>query len=158
MMRRNLMVMSCLLLLAGGCGSKFAGEWVEEGTYDKQGVFQETQGQRRLALKFEPPSTVRFGTLVNRARIVDSQSVQTDTYMTMQDRQVAGFGSVMARVRDGYLVATISGDIVMRFSRVTGQSVFPPAAVLPSLAKASEQSQPQPELTTGTPDKNALGG
>jgi hypothetical protein len=135
MMRRNLMVMSCLLLFAGGCGSKFAGEWVEEGSYDKAGIFTETQGQRRLALKFEPPATVRYGTLVARAGVVDHQSMQMDTYMTLQDRQVAEFGSVIARVRNGYLVATIGGDIVMRFSRVTGKTVFPPAAVLPSLAK-----------------------
>ena len=47
---RNLWVLSCLLLLAGGCGSKFAGEWVEEGSFDENGVFQQTTGQRRLAL------------------------------------------------------------------------------------------------------------
>jgi hypothetical protein len=153
-MRRKLMILSCLVLFAGGCGSRFAGEWVEEGSYGKDGVFQEARGQRRLALKFEPPCTVRFGTLVDRARVVDSQSVQTDTYMTLQDRQVAEFGSVMARVRDGYLVATIGGDIVMRFSRVTGKSVFPPVAVLPSLAQADEPTPREPVAK----EDSAVGG
>jgi len=132
---RRLVIVLCLLLVATGCGSKFAGEWVEEGSYDEQGVFREATGQRRLALQFTPPSTVRYGALVHRAGVVDHQSVQTDTYMTMQNRSVAEFGSVIARVRDGKLVATISGDIVTVFGRVKGQSIFPPAAVLPSLAK-----------------------
>jgi len=137
-MRRNLMVLSCLLLLVGGCGSKFAGEWVEEGMYDESGVFQEAKGQRRLALRFDPPATVRFGTLVNRAGIVDQQSVQTDTYLTMQNRTVAEFGSVIARVDRGRLLATIGGDYVMRFERVRGKRVFPPAVYLPSLVKGDD--------------------
>ena len=147
----RLALLSCLLIMAGGCGSKFAGEWVESGTYDKNGVFTAAQGQRRLALQFTPPSTVRFGTLVDRGRVVDSQSVQTDTYMTLQNREVAEFGSVMARVKDGFLVATIGGDIVMRFDRVKGQSVFPPAAVLPSLAKVA----PPPLAPEAPPEKVA---
>jgi hypothetical protein len=130
--------MSCLLLLAGGCGSKFAGEWIEEGSYDKDGVFQEASGQRRLALRFDPPATVRYGALVNRAGVVDQQSVQTDTYLTMQNRTVAEFGSVIARVDRGRLLATIGGDYVMRFQRVTGKRVFPPAVFLPSLAKVDD--------------------
>jgi hypothetical protein len=134
---RNLWVLSCLLLLASGCGSKFAGEWVEEGSYDEKGVFQEATGQRRLALRFDPPATVRYGALVNRAGVVDQQSVQTDTYLTMQDRTVAEFGSVIARVDRGRLLATIGGDYVMRFERVRGKRVFPPAVYLPSLAKAN---------------------
>jgi hypothetical protein len=144
-MRRNLMVLSCLLLLAGGCGSKFAGEWVEEGMYDENGVFQEAKGQRRLALRFDPPATVRFATLVNRAGVVDQQSVQTDTYLTMQNRTVAEFGSVIARVDRGRLLATIGGDYVMRFERVRGKRVFPPAVYLPSLVKAQEQTPLQSE-------------
>ena len=144
-MRRNLMVLSCLLLLSGGCGSKFAGEWVEEGMYDENGVFQEAKGQRRLALRFDPPATVRFATLVNRAGVVDQQSVQTDTYLTMQNRTVAEFGSVIARVDRGRLLATIGGDYVMRFERVRGKRVFPPAVYLPSLVKAQEQTPLQSE-------------
>ena len=60
----------------------------------------------------------------------------------------------MARVRDGYLVATIGGDIVMRFSRVTGKSVFPPVAVLPSLAQADEPTPREPLVT----EDSAVGG
>ncbi|MGB7158566.1 MAG: hypothetical protein WBD40_10905 [Tepidisphaeraceae bacterium] len=143
-MRGSILTCGLLLLgLAGGCGSRFAGEWVEEGSYDQQGVFREATGQRRLALKFEPPSTVRYGTLVHRAGAVDHQSVQMDTYMTLQNREVAEFGSVIARVDRGRLVATIGGDIVTVFARVRGKSVFPPAAVLPSLAKASETYKPE---------------
>jgi hypothetical protein len=149
-------VMSCLLLLAGGCGSRFAGEWVEEGSYNKEGVFQEATGQRRLALRFEPPSTVRYGTLVARAGVVDHQSMQVDTYMTLQNREVAEFGSVIARVDRGRLVATIGGDIVTRFERVRGKSVFPPVAVLPSLAQAAEP--PQAEAVATVPDESGIGG
>ena len=133
---RNLMLMSCLLLLgATGC-SRFAGEWIEEGSYGPDGVFQEASGQRRLALRFDPPATVRYGAFVNRGGVVDHQSVQTDTYLTMQGRKVAQFGSVIARVDRGRLLATIGGDVVTRFERVRGKRVFPPAMVLPSLAKA----------------------
>ena len=138
-MRRDLMVMSCLLLLlllAGGCGSRFAGEWVEEGSYGKDGTFQEATGQRRLALKFDPPATVRYGAFVQRAGVVDQQSVQEDTYITLQDRKVAEFGSMIARVDRGRLIATIGGDVVTRFQRVTGKSVFPPQVYLPSLAQS----------------------
>ena len=144
-MRRNLMVMSCLLLLlpAGGCGSKFAGEWIEEGSFDEDGVFQEATGQRRLALRFDPPATVRYGAFVQRGGVVDHQSVQTDTYLTMQNRSVAQFGSMIARVDRGRLIATISGDVVTRFERVRGKRVFPPAVVLPSLAKDDEQRPTQ---------------
>ena len=134
-MRRNLLVMSCLLLLAGGCGSKFAGEWVEEGSFDEDGVFQEASGQRRLALRFDPPSTVRYGAFVQNGGVVDHQSVQTDTYLTMQNRNVAQFGSMIARVDRGRLIATIGGDVVTRFERVRGKRVFPPAVYLPSLVK-----------------------
>jgi hypothetical protein len=141
---RNLIVVSCLLLFAGGCGSRFAGEWVEEGSYDEKGVFKESTGQRRIALRFEPPATVRYGALVSRAGVVDQQSVQTDTYLTMQGRTVAEFGSVIARVDRGRLLATIGGDYVMRFERVRGKRVFPPAVYLPSLAKAEEPTPAVP--------------
>ncbi len=117
------LTLSCIvlmLMLTGGCGSRFAGEWVEEGSYDEEGIYHEASGQRRLALKFEPPATVRYGTLVHRVGTVDHQSVQTDTYMTLQNREVAEFGSVIARVDRGRLVATIGGDIVTRFARVRG--------------------------------------
>ncbi len=133
----------CIALVAIGCGSRFAGEWVEEGSYDEQGGFTEAAGQRRLALRFEPPATVRYGAFVNRGGVVNQQSVQTDTYFTMQGRQVAQFGSIIARVDRGRLVATIGGDVVTRFERVRGKRVFPPVAVLPSLARGElEQVEP----------------
>ncbi len=131
-----------LLLLATGCGSRFAGEWVEEGSYDSDGVFREAEGPRRLALRFDPPATVRYGAFVNRAGVVDQQSVQTDTYFTMQNREVAQFGSIIARVDRGRLIATIGGDVVTRFERVRGKRVFPPVVALPSLAKADEVATP----------------
>jgi hypothetical protein len=139
-MRGSIWTCGVVLLLAtsSGCGSRFAGEWVEEGSYDQDGVFREATGQRRLALRFVPPATVRYGAFVERAGVVDHQSVQTDTYMTLQDRKVAQFGSMIARVDRGRLVATIGGDVVTRFERVRGKSVFPPVAVLPSLAKADD--------------------
>ena len=134
---RNLTLTSCLLLLVAATGcSRFAGEWIEEGSYGPDGVFKEATGQRRLALRFDPPATVRYGAFVNRGGVVDHQSVQTDTYLTMQGRRVAQFGSITARVDRGRLIATIGGDVVTRFERVRGKRVFPPAMVLPSLAKS----------------------
>lgn len=140
----SLILVSCLLLAAGGC-SRFAGEWVEEGSYDPDGVFREAEGQRRLALRFDPPATVRYGAFVQRAGVVDHQSVQTDTYFTMQGRRVAQFGSMIARVDRGRLIATVGGDVVTRFERVRGKRVFPPAMVLPSLAKLQDQTPVQHE-------------
>src|SRR3712207_6889549 len=50
---RNLMLMSCLLLLgATGC-SRFAGEWIEEGSYGADGVFKEATGQDRKSTPSE---------------------------------------------------------------------------------------------------------
>jgi hypothetical protein len=133
-----------LLLAATGCGSHFAGEWVEEGSFDQDGVFHAATGERRLAFRFEPPATVRYGALINRAGVVDHQSVQSDTYLTMQNRRVAEFGSVIARVDRGRLIATIAGDVVTRFERVRGPRVFPPVAVLPSLSKANDVDEMTP--------------
>ncbi len=144
---RNLMLMSCLLLFtATGC-SRFAGEWIEEGSYGPDGVFKEATGQRRLALRFDPPATVRYGALVTRVGVVDQQSVQTDAYLTMQNRRVAQFGSIIARVDRGRLMATIGGDVVTRFERVRGKRVFPPAVSLPSLAKAPEPATIESEAS-----------
>jgi hypothetical protein len=155
MRRRTLMALSCLLLLAGGCGSKFAGEWVEEGSFDDDGIFQEATGQRRLALRFDPPSTVRYGAFVQNGGVVDHQSVQTDTYITMQNRNVAQFGSMIARVDRGRLIATIGGDVVTRFERVRGKRVFPPAVYLPSLAQGQPKHSEAIAITT---EVNAAGG
>ncbi len=140
-MRSVLLIVCLLSITATGC-SRFAGEWIEEGSYGPDGVFKEATGQRRLALRFDPPATVRYGALVTRVGVVDQQSVQTDAYLTMQNRRVAQFGSIIARVDRGRLMATIDGDVVTRFERVRGKRVFPPAVSLPSLAKAEERAAP----------------
>jgi hypothetical protein len=139
---KTIAVVICNLLLvfaAVGCAS-FPGEWLEEGTVNANGSVSPVEGERRAALRFEWPSTVRYGAYDNLARVVDHQAVQTDTYFTMQWGTMAQFGATKARVKGDTLDAYIGGDITRRFRRVKGNSIFPPAVIVPSLAK----HQPRP--------------
>src|SRR4051812_28090655 len=101
-------MMGCLVMLAAvsGC-SKFAGEWLEEGILARDGSFNAVDGDRRSALKFEWPSTVRYGKYVNAAGAVDEQGLQYDTYFTMEDGNVAQFGSTIARVHGDRLTTYV---------------------------------------------------
>ena len=134
---------SCLLAVLTGCAS-FPGEWLEEGTVNADGSVTPIEGERRAALRFEWPSTVRYGAYDNLARVVDHQAVQTDTYFTMQWGKVAQFGATKARVKGNTLDAYVGGDMIRRFRRVKGDSIFPPAVIVPSLAKAGEAPTIEP--------------
>jgi hypothetical protein len=82
---RSIAAVTCgallVLLLAGGCAS-FPGEWVEVGTLSPDGSVQPVEGERRAALQFIWPSTVRYGAYDNLAKVVDHEVVQQDTYLT----------------------------------------------------------------------------
>lgn len=126
-----------LIAVSSGC-SRFAGEWVQDGTIDRDGVFSPIENDSRLALKFTPPSTVRTGRYLVPAGVVDRESTSFETYFTMKHRTVAQVNGMSLRVRDGYLIGYVSGDTQLRFKKMKGASIFPPAAVLPSLAENPE--------------------
>ena len=48
--KRILLAALVLLPLAGGCGSRFAGEWVQESEVDGEGMLAPITGSRRMAL------------------------------------------------------------------------------------------------------------
>ena len=144
---------SCLLLLfaASGC-SRFAGEWIEEGTLARDGTFTPAESDRRMALKFNPPATVRYGSYFVHSGVVEHQTVQYDTYFTMQNRSVAQTGGMTLKPQGkNRLVSYIADAEPKRFVKVRGNSVFPPAAILPSLSKAEEWPAPEiePEVAIG---------
>src|SRR4051812_2813054 len=98
----GLMSLVVLVSLAGGCSSKFKGEWVETRP---DGLPPPGQvDTRQLALHFVPPATVRSGIYDPRARTVDPESIQESQYVAFNDRQVAQFGVLTARIEDNLLV------------------------------------------------------
>jgi len=150
---RVTLLASCLLLLAASGCSRFAGEWIEEGTVARDGTFTPAESDRRMALKFNPPATVRYGSYFVQSGVVDYQTVQYDTYFTMQNRSVAQTGSITLKPQGkNRLIAYIADSDPKRFVKVRGNAVFPPAAILPSLSKADERAAPaeiEPELAIG---------
>lgn len=143
----NAVIVMTAVLALSGCAS-FPGEWLEEGTVADDGSLTPAEGERRMALKFEWPSTVRYGAYDNLARVVDHQAVQTDAYFTMQWGKVAQFGATKARVKGDRLDAYIGGELTRRFRRVKGSSIFPPAVIAPSLAKAEPAPMVDPIYAT----------
>ena len=142
---RSAVVMIGLVLLsfAGGCAGKFGGEWLEEGAFARDGSFIPAEGPRRSALKFMPPSTVRYGKFVSDAGVVDQEGCQQDTYLTMDHGNVAQFGATIARVDGNRLTTYIGAEPARVYVRVKkGTNIFPPMAVLPTLAKADQAKQP----------------
>jgi hypothetical protein len=118
----------CLMTLAGGCASKFTGEWLEhsEGT-------PLISTERRMAIRFELPSTVRYGAYLNCSQIVDQESMQSAQYVLAQGDQVAQSGAMTVRMEGDHMIACIGGDVVKRFDRVHGKSIFPPPFKIPEL-------------------------
>ncbi len=137
---RSFALLACLIFLlpfSTGC-SRFSGEWVQDGTIDRDGTFTAIDTDNRLALKFTPPSTVRVGRYLAPAGVVDRQSTSTDTYFTMKHRTVAQFNGMSLRIDEGHLVGYVDGENKLRFTKMRGASIFPPAAILPSLAEKSK--------------------
>ncbi len=136
----SLVCITLFAALSTGC-SRFSGEWVQDGTIDRDGTFRAIETDNRLALKFTPPSTVRVGRYLAPAGVVDRQSTSTDTYFTMKHRTVAQFNGMSMRIEDGHLVGYVDGENRLRFTKMRGASIFPPAAILPSLAKADQANE-----------------
>jgi len=132
--RFALVCCAALMCIATGCTTnKFAGEWIEQGRYNHAGEYIKTEGPRRMALKFEPISTIRAGAYVDAARVVDMQAVTNDTYVVMQDGTVAQFGSMIARVNGDHMMTYVGAEQGREFVRYHGPSVFPPRVWIPSL-------------------------
>jgi hypothetical protein len=123
----------CLWLLSGGCASKFTGEWLER----TEGQSPLISTERRMALKFDLPSTIRYGAYLNCAGVVDGESMQDGQYVLMQNDQVAQFGAITVRMEGDHIVACIGGDVIRRFDRVHGKSVFPPPFKIPEIASVT---------------------
>ena len=157
-MRKSLLI-SCLLLFAATGCSKFRGEWIEQGTIAADGTLQRTESDRRMALKFNPPATVRYGSYYVGSGVVDHQTVQEDTYFVMQRRSVAQTGTLTLRPQGkNHLLAYIADGQPKRFVRNRGRTIFPPMAILPSLAKAPSMSPESqwPDVAATASDERAL--
>ena len=141
--------------ILGGCGSKFAGEWVQDGTIGKDGTYTPAPEERRAALKFEPPATVRYGFYQPRSDAVDPESVQSTDYSTTNHRSVAQFGVFTAHPDGDYLLVTGPVEGTVRMVRVRGKSVFPPTVHMPQLSRGTAMG-PDDALAAGySPDNEA---
>lgn len=129
-----------MLLIAGGCSSQFAGEWVQDGTYSRDGIYTPATAERRMALKFEPPATVRYGFFHQATGVVDPDSIQSYDYQTLNGRSVAEFGELVARVEGDHLLVDGLKEGTLRMTKMKGKQVFPSNLHAPQLTRA----QPSP--------------
>jgi hypothetical protein len=134
-----------VLMLGSGC-SVFRGEWVEDGTIGKDGAFTPTTTDRRMALRFEPPATVRYGYYSESADVVEADSVQDTDYATINGRSVAEFGAYSARVKDDQMFLHGPMDWTIRLTRLHDRAVFPPTVYLPKLSRTGTVAPSQPQL------------
>jgi hypothetical protein len=110
---------------------------VQDGTIEKDGTFTPPPDERRRALKFEPPATVRYGFYQPRSDAVDPESVQSTDYTTINHRSVAQFGVFTAHPDGDYLLVTGPVEGTIRFVRVRGKDVFPSIIHLPQLSRGT---------------------
>ncbi len=124
----------CLMFaLAGGC-TRFSGEWLEEGTVAKDGTLIPADSDRRIAMRFDWPATVRYGFYADKAGVVDDNTVQWNQYWTLKNDHVAQTGAMSATVESVHLTTVVDGDMVRRFVKVKGPSIFPPDVKCPPLS------------------------
>src|SRR4051794_41450042 len=133
----GLVALVLVLAVGSGCSSRFKGEWVEIRPDGMPPLGQ--VDTRQLALHFVPPATVRSGIYDAKARTVDPESVQEAQYVTFNDRQVAQFGVLTARVEDNLLVVHTPDGSVRKLERVKG--IFPPMVSL-KLTRAKDAAPP----------------
>jgi hypothetical protein len=128
----RLAFVSLLILFATGCSTPFVGEWLEEAA---------PPGQKRMALKFEPPATVRYGSFNGIENVVDAQTEQSSEYFLYEGDHKAQFGSMIAHVEGDHLYATQSDHVEHVFDRIHGPSIFPPAVTVPDLSLSNDRPQ-----------------
>src|SRR5205814_9507848 len=95
--------------LTSGCVSKFGGEWLEDSGQHDAGNTRAASGERRMALKFCPPSLIRTGLYLERSSVVDEESVQENGYFLFDGWKVAQFGAMTAKVSGNHLTASVPG-------------------------------------------------
>jgi hypothetical protein len=126
------LVLICLLLpLLSGCTAGFAGQWLEDGVKTADGSTLSPTGEKRMALNFDPVSTVWFGRYSERGQVVDEGSVQSAQYFVHDGWHAAQFGSTIARVNGDHMDANVNGGVERHFTRVKGVDIFPPTVQLP---------------------------
>lgn len=130
-MRQTLLLSGILMLLAGGCAPTFSGQWLEEARTPRPGDIKD-RDYVRMALDFDPISSVRVGIYNEAAGVVDEESVQMDQYLVYDGGRTAQFGAGTARLEGDHLSANVAG-VSRKFDRVRGPSIFPPIVKLPSL-------------------------
>jgi hypothetical protein len=135
-MRSAVAIGIVLMFVGSGC-TRFAGEWLEEGSIKRDGTFVAVEGDRRTALRFDWPATIRMGSYADLAGVVDDETVQWDQYWTLKNDRVAQSGAMSATVhgkrKDKRLVMVVDGDVRKQFVKLRGPSVFPPTVKFPSL-------------------------
>ncbi len=147
----------CLIVMAmgffcGGCGSsKFYGQWIEEGALTDAGVLLPVEGDRRQALRFEWPSRVRYGLYIDRANVVDQQSVQSATFSLDTRNGIAQFGATKARIEGDRLIAVAGSSVTRRFVKVEGRSIFPLRMQFPEWSQAAPPPDPAPAMDRASP-------
>jgi hypothetical protein len=138
-MRSTLLLMA-MGLLACGCNT-FSGEWLEVNQEKFGGPAMTDDDTHRIALQFDPVSTVRSGFYSERMGMVDDTSVQADTYFLLDGWQRAQFGTVIAVMHGDRLTAQIGNRPPREFARVYGKSIFPPLVRWPQY---SAEAKPAP--------------
>lgn len=134
-MRANVVMSVLLMMIAGGCAPSFTGQWLEERA-ERAPTTGISRDYVRMALDFDPISSVRIGIYNETAGVVDDESVQQDQYVIYDGGKVAQFGAAYAKLETGdKMVANVAGT-ARTFNRVKGHGIFPPLVRLPSLIKA----------------------
>jgi hypothetical protein len=145
-MRLNLFTygLACgvLVMLAGGCAGRFAGEWVEVSCLLPANEMRPVSPGQRMALEFTNHWIVRAGTYSDLAGAVDADSIQSAQYNLFKDGEVIEFGSKLARLENGQLITFVQGQPERRFVKVRGKSVFPPIVVGPELTQKTNSPSP----------------
>ena len=124
-----------VITLGTGCAAKFAGQWLQDpiGPDDaaRSGIRPYAS---RLALDFDPFATVRCGSYVDHAGMVDASSVQFGQFTVYDGGDRIQFGEIMARVSGDHMTAWLAGGETRQFSRVKTTGVFPPYVSLEALS------------------------
>ena len=135
-MRLALLVFCTMLCLVNtGCVGGFLGEWVMDGTREKDGTITPVEeGHRQLALKFEMPWSIRYGRFVETQNVVDAESIQNDTFTVWDRGDTAQFGAMIARREGNGLILVVgSNPKEYHFHKLSGPSIFPPIFERPSI-------------------------
>jgi len=132
-MRFSVIGLCVMFALISGC-TRFSGEWLEEGTVAKDGTLTPADSDRRVAMRFDWPATVRYGSYADRAGVVDDETVQWNRYWTLKNDQVAQTGAMSATVDGDHMTTVVEGDVIKRFVKVKGPSIFPPEVKCPPLS------------------------